>query len=105
MVVENSIIEKCLFIIFFNIENCNIDTYFKFLAPYLQAGEKNDKLTISFFCRSRLRTSRHTNIRLFEHVGMISPWRCESTKQHGIYIYSMVDIPDCKVSAYFHHMP
>ena len=40
MVVENRIIEKCLFIIFFNIENCNINTYFKFFAPYLQAGEK-----------------------------------------------------------------
>lgn len=40
MVVENRIIEKCLFIIFFNIENCNIDTYFKSLAHYLQAGQK-----------------------------------------------------------------
>ena len=29
MVVENRIIEKCLFIIFFYVENCNIDTYFK----------------------------------------------------------------------------
>ena len=49
MVVENKIIEKCLFFIFFYIENCNIDTYFKYIAPYLQAGEKTDKLTISLF--------------------------------------------------------
>lgn len=30
MVVENRIIEKCILIIFFNIENCKIDTYFKY---------------------------------------------------------------------------
>lgn len=41
MLVENRIIEKCLFFIFFNIEKCRINTYFKSYAPHLQQVKNN----------------------------------------------------------------
>ena len=38
MVVENRIIEKCILIILFNIENCRMNTYFKYNNVNYQAA-------------------------------------------------------------------
>ena len=38
MLVENRIIEKCLFFIFFNIENCRMNTHFKYNSVNYQAA-------------------------------------------------------------------